>query len=87
MLQYRKAVLSQKVEEATEAGITNVESVQEYGMPGPILCELAQKCNVDVLIVGSHQRTGLAEMLMGSTSNYIMHHAPCSVLVAHQQSA
>lgn len=38
---------------------------------------------VRLIVVGSHQRRGMAEIMLGSTSNYVMHHAPCSVLVVH----
>jgi len=33
-----------------------------------------------VIMIGRHGRTGLAEFFLGSVSNYVMHHAPCSVL-------
>ena len=32
-------------------------------------------------MVGSHGRTGIRELLLGSVSNYVLHHALCSVLV------
>lgn len=35
----------------------------------------------------SHGRKGLGEMLLGSVSNYVMRHAPCSVMVIHEPAA
>ncbi len=53
----------------------------ELGDPGHQVCNLAQNWQADLIVVGRHGRTGLKEFLLGSVSNHIVHHAPCSVLV------
>lgn len=83
-IEHYEALLKQKVEEAQSSGV-EAESMQPHGTTGRVLCESARTFDVDLLIVGSHQRRGISELMMGSTSNYIMHHAPCSVLVVHPQ--
>ena len=70
--------------EATTAGI-HAEFTQLFGSPGHMICDLARTWQADLVMVGSHGRKGLSEMLLGSVSNYVMHHAPCSVLVVHGQ--
>lgn len=50
-----------------------------WGSPSDEICALAEKENVDLIIVGSHGRHGLA-LLLGSTANGVLHHAPCDVL-------
>ncbi|MFM7578374.1 MAG: universal stress protein, partial [Microcystaceae cyanobacterium] len=35
----------------------------------------------DVIVVGHRGRWGLSEILLGSVSNYVFHHAHCPVLV------
>ena len=40
---------------------------------------LAQR--VDLMVMGSHGRSGLAKLMLGSVSSHIVTHAPCSVLV------
>ena len=45
------------------------------------LVEQATKDHVDLLVVGSHGRTGLDRLLMGSVASHVVTHAPCSVLV------
>lgn len=57
--------------------------LQLYGRPGPALCRAAKMQKADLIVVGSRGRTGLSEMFLGSVSNYILHHAPCSVTVVH----
>jgi nucleotide-binding universal stress UspA family protein len=61
-----------------------VEVTQEMGTPGPSICQLARIWDADLVVVGSHGRKGLTEMLLGSVSNYVVHHATCSIMVVHQ---
>ncbi|MBE9043579.1 universal stress protein [Pleurocapsales cyanobacterium LEGE 10410] len=70
-------------EEATKAGIST-DFTQTLGNPGRTICDLAQTQSADLIVVGSRGRTGLKEMFLGSVSNYVTHHAPCSVLIVHQ---
>lgn len=56
----------------------------KIGEPGECLCEQAKSWGADVIVVGRRGRTGLTEALLGSVSNYVVHHAPCSVLVIQQ---
>lgn len=50
-----------------------------WGSPEDEICTLAEKESVDIIIVGSHGRHGLA-LLLGSTANGILHHTPCDIL-------
>ncbi|MGB3614331.1 MAG: universal stress protein [Elainellaceae cyanobacterium] len=72
--------------QATEARVST-HSDQVVGNPGRQICDAAKTWNADLIVVGSHGRKGLGELLLGSVSNYVMHHAPCSVLVAHKSIA
>ncbi len=45
------------------------------------LVETAKKSKVDLIVLGTHGRTGLVRLLMGSTTARVIGHAPCSVLV------
>ena len=58
----------------TEAKVLN-------GDPRDVLVELAQNEGADLVVVGSHGRTGMAKMIMGSVATHVVTHAPCSVLV------
>jgi nucleotide-binding universal stress UspA family protein len=57
------------------------ETLQNYGDSGPLICEAAKNWSADAILMGRNQRSLLNEILLGSTSNYVVHHAPCSVIV------
>jgi nucleotide-binding universal stress UspA family protein len=51
------------------------------GDPRTELVEAAKNQHADLLVVGSHGRTGLTKLLLGSVASHVVTHAPCSVLV------
>lgn len=52
-----------------------------YGTPESEIVEAAKKMNADLIIVGSHGYNTLERLFLGSVSDAVVHHAPCSVLV------
>uniref|UniRef100_B8HST5 UspA domain protein n=1 Tax=Cyanothece sp. (strain PCC 7425 / ATCC 29141) TaxID=395961 RepID=B8HST5_CYAP4 len=59
----------------------STEFAFKVGEPGHAICETARDWSADLILMGRRGRRGLAEALLGSISNYVIHHAPCSVLV------
>ncbi len=55
-----------------------------WGLPKQEIVQLAQEQAVDLIVVGSHGRHGLA-LLLGSTANAVLHHAKCDVLAVRLQ--
>ncbi len=53
---------------------------------GARLCALAEDEDADVLVVGSHGHGVLADALLGSISNYAVHHSTRPVLVVRTRS-
>ena len=76
-------LLQSLTEEATKAGV-KTEFKPTWGYPGRNICEEAQTGAAELILVGSRGLTGLKEMWLGSISNYVTHHAPCSVWIIHQ---
>ena len=58
----------------------NVETDILHGSPDQQIIERAKDWNADLIVVGSHGR-GFWGRLLGSVSDGVVHHAPCSVLV------
>jgi nucleotide-binding universal stress UspA family protein len=62
-----------------ERGIA-VEFEQTMGDPGQSICKVAQTWGANLILMGRNRKSGISELFLGSTSNYVLHHAPCSVL-------
>jgi nucleotide-binding universal stress UspA family protein len=60
---------------------------QQIGDPARSICEVADTLSVDLVIVGRRGYSGLNELWMSSVSNYVLHHAPCSVLIVQPVTA
>ncbi len=69
-----------------QANATGVptEYTQNFGEPGRVICEVARNWQADLIIIGRRGRRGLTEFFLGSVSNYVLHHAPCSVLTVQR---
>lgn len=72
--------LQAHVEQAMAEGV-KAEFSQYSGSPGRMICEAAKNWQADLVVIGRRGRSGLSEFLLGSVSNYVLHHAPCSVMV------
>ena len=46
-----------------------------------MIVDIARKKKADVIVMGSHGRTGLTRLLMGSVTSRVIGHTPCSVIV------
>ena len=77
----RKAeFLRDLAQQAIALGI-DTEYAQLSGIPEWEICEVASAWSADLIVVGSRGLKGIKEMFVGSVSNYVTHHAPCSVLI------
>ena len=57
------------------------ESRALLGDPREAIVQAAKADAIDLVVVGSHGRSGIAKLLMGSVAAHVVTHAPCSVLV------
>jgi nucleotide-binding universal stress UspA family protein len=53
------------------------------GTVGHKIIEKTKAWKADLIVVGSHGRGFWSRLTMGSTSDVVVHHAPCPVLVVH----
>jgi universal stress protein A len=55
-----------------------------WGVPGEEIPRIAEQEHMDLIVVGSHGRHGLA-LLLGSTAASVLHHAKCDVMAVRLQ--
>jgi nucleotide-binding universal stress UspA family protein len=73
-------LLRSLADRSTAEGI-KTEFHQIAGGPGRKICEFALSEDIDLIVMGHRGISALNEFLLGSISNYVLHHAPCSVLI------
>lgn len=89
----REAVTRQarKIGEATadrfDSADFDVSVEAPLGRPGEEICELAEKEEVDTILMGRRGRGRVGELLLGSVSQYVVHHAPCAVTILPRLSS
>ncbi|WP_375510896.1 universal stress protein [uncultured Nostoc sp.] len=82
--QQAQSLLQLYYQKAKILGIMAEYSYQT-GEPGTNICDLARSWGADLIVLGRRGLKGFAELLAGSVSNHVVHHAPCSVLVVQGQ--
>lgn len=65
---------------AEQLGRKSIIRVDE-GDAASVICQVAEDMGADLVVVGSHGKGFVQRMLLGSVSNYVVHHAPCPVMV------
>lgn len=63
-----------------DAGIA-YDTMVVVGDPGTEICQVAKEEGYELVVVGSRGRNQFAEIVLGSVSNRVLHHAGCPVLV------
>ena len=58
-----------------------VQSVMVWGRPAEEICRFAREQNVDLIVIGSHGRSGFREALLGSVSHAVANQASCPVMI------
>lgn len=48
--------------------------------PGPAVVDAAREGRATLVVTGTHGRTGLKRLVLGSVAEYIVRHAPCPVV-------
>lgn len=69
-----------------DAGIADVETLVLQGAPGEVIVAEAKRQRADILLMATHGRTGLKRVVMGSVTNYVLHHLEdIPILLIHPQ--
>jgi nucleotide-binding universal stress UspA family protein len=70
----------------TRDGVSCVRSLQ-WGDPEQVILQTAQNQKADMIVMGTHGRTGLRRLLMGSVAEHVLRRATCPVLTIRQPAA
>ena len=57
-----------------------VVTTARMGLTSHTIVDYAAALNIDLIVMGTHGRTGIAHLLMGSVAERVLRHAPCPVL-------
>jgi universal stress protein A len=68
-----------KTYQPTEAGV-EASWVLEYGIPAERIIHYANENDIDLVVIGTHGRTGILRVLMGSVAETVVRQAECPVL-------
>jgi nucleotide-binding universal stress UspA family protein len=78
--------IAQRAARMLEESGLQVEAVSDFGDPRDVILDQATTWRADLIVVGSHGRTGLRRWMLGSVAESVVRHAPCSVEVARVRS-
>ncbi len=73
--------------EAERLGAPRVAALTAVGEPAAEIVALAAEQKFDLLVLGTHGRTGLEHALMGSVAERVVRRARCPVLTVHPAAA
>ncbi len=74
--------LARSVAQAKAAGAVGVERMVRQGVVADELIELVRAAGFDLIAMGTHGRSGLKHMLLGSIAEHVVRRATCAVLTA-----
>jgi nucleotide-binding universal stress UspA family protein len=86
MAEHKKA-LAKATQEAEAAGALHVKTEQLEGSPTAEIVGYARVENFDLIVIGTHGRTGFKHALLGSVAERVARTATCPVLTVHAAAA
>jgi len=83
LIEKAKSTLNEIKKKAQDAGV-NTEVMVRQGEPYRVIIDLAKQVNADIIIMGSHGRTGLTRLFMGSVTSRVIGHTPYPVMIVNK---
>lgn len=62
-------------------GDESIETMVAWGEVGVAILETAKAIHADIIVMGNHGRQGLNRMLLGSVTEYVLHHSTIPLLI------
>jgi len=80
------AEVSRRVQAVTGRNPEEFEPVIADGSPAAVIVREAERRNIDLLLVGSHGKSGVVRLFLGNVAEKVVRHAHCPVLVVRPRS-
>ena len=80
----RAQTLLEQVHQTRLQAYPKTELVVEIGVPAELMIQLAKQRQIDLIVTTTHGHSELADLIMGSTAEKLIRHAPCPVFVVRQ---
>lgn len=85
--EFRSAMINiRDIAEKEGVAVENLEQLIKGDSPYETIIAAAKDKNIDLIVVGSHGKTGLDRVLLGSVAERVIMLSPCAVLVVKQNS-
>lgn len=75
-----------KAQEQADAYNVTLTPMIEVGQPAAVIVEYATKNDIDHIIMGSHGRSGLSRILVGSVAETVIRNSPITVTIARDDA-
>lgn len=75
------------VKQAVDAGVRTTTAIVAGGIPAREIVRAAEESKTDMLVLGTHGRTGVARLFLGSVASGVVATASCPVLTVRAQTA
>ena len=77
-------LVHREIESQVESQVP-VETLVRSGQPAKEIVDVARAMDIDLIILSTHGRSGLAHFLLGSTAEQVVRQAPCPVFVVREK--
>ena len=57
------------------------KALVQYGDPATVILDVAKEHTIDLIVLGTHGRSGLSRLLLGSVAETVLRNATCNVLL------
>ncbi|CAH1794346.1 unnamed protein product [Owenia fusiformis] len=64
-----------------DAGVEVLKTRTDWGKPGEVICRVAKEESCDIVVIGTRGQGKLRRTILGSVSDYVVHHSECPVVV------
>ncbi|MBV8196649.1 MAG: universal stress protein [Candidatus Eremiobacteraeota bacterium] len=76
-----RGLLEEATARAKAAGLAETTTMLRDGMPAPTILDTAKRADIALIVLGTHARSGVARLFLGSTAEAVLRQSPVPVLV------